>query len=106
MNSLKIPYDDRIHLAKYYFAHECFSQAADLCGFIIANRSQLDDMRYINLISTVFVAYGKPFKHSRGIGKFKKEQRENCGTLFVKIMQNVHGRLQILQIKNDSVKSL
>ena len=62
-------FDDAKALWKLFYARECFRNVEQACSFILDENIDENHPIYYSLITSIYVLYGKPFKHSNVVGK-------------------------------------
>ena len=65
----KNDFEDAKSLWKFFYASECFKQAAAACSYMLDNNLETDSPMYYPLLTSVYVLYGKPFKRANVVGK-------------------------------------
>jgi hypothetical protein len=65
----KDEFEDAKTLWKMIYAYHCFRNVENACSFILDQKMDENHPVYYSLITSIYVLYGKPFKHSNVVGK-------------------------------------
>src|SRR5689334_10487014 len=66
---MSVPFEIRKSIWAWEYARLSFVHCKAACDYVIGHRLSEDDPLYYPLLIGAIVAYGRPFKHSKGIEK-------------------------------------
>jgi hypothetical protein len=69
----KDEFEDAKTLWKMIYAYHCFRNVENACSFILDQKMDENHPVYYSLITSIYVLYGKPFKHSNVVGKLAND---------------------------------